>query len=30
MTKENPPEHERAEQTKWWETPGGGAGEPGL
>ncbi|MEU4841088.1 hypothetical protein [Nocardia testacea] len=29
MTKENPPEHERAEQTKWWETPGGGAGEPG-
>lgn len=29
MTKENPPERERAEQTKWWETPGGGAGEPG-
>ncbi|WP_156426156.1 hypothetical protein [Nocardia jinanensis] len=29
MTKENPPEHERAEQTKWWETPGGGSGEPG-
>ncbi|MGW5388041.1 hypothetical protein [Nocardia sp. NPDC003963] len=29
MTKDNPPEHERAEQTKWWETPGGGAGEPG-
>ncbi|WP_157105985.1 hypothetical protein [Nocardia sienata] len=28
MTEENPPEHERAEQTKWWETPGG-AGEPG-
>ncbi|WP_157107149.1 hypothetical protein [Nocardia grenadensis] len=29
MTKENPPEHERTEQTKWWETPGGGAGGPG-
>lgn len=27
MTKENPPEHERAEQTKWWETPSGEAGE---
>jgi hypothetical protein len=28
MTDENPPEHDRAEQTKWWETPSGGAGEP--
>ncbi|MFQ6228976.1 hypothetical protein [Nocardia sp. NPDC002869] len=29
MTKENPPEHERAEQTKWWETPGAGESGPG-
>ncbi|MEU4316541.1 hypothetical protein [Nocardia sp. NPDC024068] len=28
MTDTNPPEGDRAEQTKWWETPGAGGSDP--
>ncbi|MGW0178399.1 hypothetical protein [Nocardia sp. NPDC003345] len=28
MTDTNPPERDRAEQTKWWETPGGAGSDP--